>query len=227
MIPTLNPVPAFDPVPACDPLPADPALGRLGPALARFPLHAVHLVHVEQAGSLQDGIELVDRSVDGGTGAFVVESQIDDVPALAVLAVLLHLEPIAAVGTAAQPGWAERLVAVRDRLPALLPYAGDPVALLAASGDGGLARLTGLLAQAAVRRTPVLLGGSTPVVAAALLADRLAPGAAGWWIAAEAPSSPAATAGLDRLGLDPLLDLRVAGRGGELALALLRAAAGA
>lgn len=220
-------IPTFDPVTAPSPVDADPALGRLGPPLARFPLHAVHLVHVDHGSSLQDGIDLVDRSVDGGTAGFVVESALDDVPALAVLAVLLHLEPIAAVGTAAQPRWAERLVAVRDRLPALREHATDPGGLLAASGDAGLAELTGLLAQAAVRRTPVLLGGSVPVVAAALLADRLAPGAAGWWIAAETPTGPAATAGLARLGLDPLLDLQVTGRGAQLALAVLRAAAGA
>ena len=217
----------FDPVPPPGPVQLDPLLGRLGEALARFPLHAVQVVLVVGDGSLLEGVELVDRSVDGGTGAFVIESQGEDVAALAVLAALLNLEPIAAVGTAAQPRWAERLVAVRELLPLLRPHAVDPGGLLTATKDDGLAQLTGLLAQAAVRRTPVLLDGSTPVVAAALLADRLAPGAAGWWIAAEAPTSPAAALGLARLGLDPLLDLRVAERGAQLTLAVLRAAAGA
>ena len=220
-------IPAFDPVPLPAPGPVDPRLGRLGPALARFPLQSVQLVHMTGDGSLQEGVKLVDSFVDGGASAFVVESGLDDVPALAVLAALLNLEPIAAVGTATQPRWAERLVAVRELLPTLRPHATDPDELLTATKDSALAQLTGMLAQAAVRRTPVLLDGSAPVVAAALLADRLAPGAAGWWIAAETPTSPAAAAGLARLGLDPLLDLQVAGRGAQLTLAVLRAAAGA
>lgn len=218
---------SFAPVTAPEPGSVDPMLGRLGPALALLPLQAVHLVTVETGGGLLEGIELVDRSVDGGAAAFAVESLLDDVPALAVLAALLNLEPIAALGTASQPRWAERLVALRALLPALRAHVQDPAGLLDAAGDGALAALTGVLAQAAVRRTPVLFGGSPSMVAAAVLADRLAPGAAAWWLAAEAPLFPAATMGLAHLGLEPLLDLRVARRGVPLALAVLRAAAGA
>ena len=44
--------------------------------------------------------------------------------------------------------------------------------------------LTGFLPQAAVRRTPVLLDGLV-AVAAALVADELAPGARDWWLLAQ------------------------------------------
>lgn len=218
---------SFAPVTAPEPVTVDPMFGRLGPALALLPVQSVHLVTVETGGGLLEGIELVDRSVDGGAAAFAVESVLDDIPALAVLAVLLNLEPIAALGTASQPRWAERLVALRALLPSLRAHVQDPAALLEAAGDSALTTLTGVLAQAAVRRTPVLFGGSPSVVAAAVLADRLAPGSAAWWLAAEAPIFPAATTGLAHLGLAPLLDLRVARRGVPLALAVIRAAGGA
>ncbi len=210
---------------------ADPALGRLGPVLARFPLHAVHLVSAGTGQGVEEGALLVDRSVDGGTAAFVAEVAvadgpgIADGPAIAILAALLDLEPVAAVGTASRPGWADRVRSVRDLLRTVRPHVGDPEAMLGAAGDGAVAQLTGVLAQAAVRRTPVLLDASASVVAAALLAERLAPGAAAWWIAAAAPASPAARAGLTELGLEPLLDLGVERAGAQLALALLQAAA--
>jgi nicotinate-nucleotide--dimethylbenzimidazole phosphoribosyltransferase len=93
----------------------------------------------------------------------------------------------------------------------------------------GGARLTvvaGLLAQAAVRRTPVLLDG-TSVAAAALAASRLAPGANGWWLAAGRLPEPAAAMVFVELGLEPLLDVGVRvgdGSGALLALPLLHAA---
>ena len=223
-----DPPHSFEVVDEPGPVSVDLRLGRLGPALARFPLHAVHQLQVTDDPTvptgLPAGIALVDRAVDGGAAAFTVEALLDDVPALAVLAVVLNLEPITALGTAPHPQWTERLVAVRSLLPALRPQVADPAALLVAAASDGLAQLVGVLAQAAVRRTPVLLAGSAPVVAAAVLANRLAPGAAAWWIAAETTATPASTAGLNLLALEPLLDLRVADRGVHLALAVLRAA---
>lgn len=221
------------PVPAP---PADPALGRLGPVLARFPLSAVRTLTVESGspteptgsaceGALERGAQRVDQMVDEGATSLVVEARSGHRRALAVLAALLDLEPIAAVGTAVDPHWAARMVAVRDLLPSLRPHARDPVLLLAAASDPALAELAGILAQAAVRRTPVLLDVTAPVAAAALLADLLAPSAAQWWLAATTPVAPAAVAALARLDLAPLLDLGVTRRGGALALALLRAAA--
>ena len=55
--------------------------------------------------------------------------------------------------------------------------------------------MAGFLAQAAVRRTPVLLDGVV-VTAAALVAERLAPGARQWWQAGHRSTEPAHTLAL-------------------------------
>ena len=105
--------------------------------------------------------------------------------------------------------------------------AGDPVALLAALGGAGLAAHAGFLAAAARLRTPVLLDGVISV-ACALVADRLAPGAAAWFAAGHRSPEPAQWLALDALGLQPLLDLGMRlgeGSGAVAAVPLLRAAA--
>ncbi|MCL6537665.1 MAG: nicotinate-nucleotide--dimethylbenzimidazole phosphoribosyltransferase [Acidothermus sp.] len=103
----------------------------------------------------------------------------------------------------------------------------DPIAVLTAVGGADIAAIAGFLAQAAVRRTAVVLDGVV-VSAAALLADRLAPGARRWWIAGHRSPEPAQGLALRQLGLSPLLDLGLRlgeGTGALLAVPLLRAAA--
>ncbi len=111
-------------------------------------------------------------------------------PGLVVLAALLDLEPVQAVGTATGPSWAGQVTGVRDGLRTARLHLADPEQLLTALGSAPLAVLTGVLAQAAVRRTPVVLDGSAVTAAAAVLADRLAPGAARWSLAGQVPPSP-------------------------------------
>jgi nicotinate-nucleotide--dimethylbenzimidazole phosphoribosyltransferase len=87
--------------------------------------------------------------------------------------------------------------------------------------------ITGLLVQAAVRRTPVLLDGLAPC-SCALLAAQLAPDAVRWWLAATRSPEPAQRLALQGLQLTPLLDLQLRlgeGSGALLALPLLGAAA--
>jgi len=65
------------------------------------------------------------------------------------------------------------------------------------------------------------------VTAAALVAERLAPGARRWWQAGHLSTEPGHPLALADLGLDPILDLRMRlgeGTGATAALALLRAA---
>ena len=64
--------------------------------------------------------------------------------------------------------------------------------------------------------------------AAALVAERLRPGAAAWWLAGHRSPEPAHTAALAALGLEPLLDLGLRlgeGTGALLAVPLLQCAA--
>jgi nicotinate-nucleotide--dimethylbenzimidazole phosphoribosyltransferase len=86
--------------------------------------------------------------------------------------------------------------------------------------------MVGFVTQAAVRRTPVLLDGVV-VTAAALVADRLAPGARQWWQAGHRSTEPAHTLALQRLALEPIVDLGMRlgeGTGAAVALPVLRAA---
>ena len=65
-------------------------------------------------------------------------------------------------------------------------------------------------------------------VAAAVLADRLAPGASAWFAAGHRSTEPAQSLALDKLGLEPILDLGLRlgeGSGAVAAVPLVRSAA--
>ena len=103
----------------------------------------------------------------------------------------------------------------------------DLLALMQAVSGADIAAMAGFLAQAAVRRTPVLLDGLISG-AAALLAQRLAPGAAAWWAAGHRSVEPAHGFALETLGLSPLLDLGLRlgeGSGALVAVPIVSAAA--
>lgn len=210
---------------------APPELGRLGPALVwlataqgawppRVPSAARRLV--VDGGSLEQGLAAADELADAGCDLLVVGSAGDPVPGLVVLAALLDLEPVLAVGTGGGTDWAAQTVGVRDGLRAARMHVGDPAGLLRVAGSPALAHVTGLLAQSAVRRTPVVLDGAPGTAAAAMVAERLAVHAPSWWLAGQVPPSPAARKGLEDIGLPGLLDLGLAvPQGAELAESLL------
>lgn len=212
-----------------------PHAGRLEPALQRLagwqgvwpPRRptAPASVRLEVAGGLEGGRERADDLVDRGADLLVLHGSEDPLDGLVVVAALLDLEPVRAVGTAPGVDWVRQTVAVRDGLRAARPLRADPVALLDALDAGAVAVGAGLLAQAATRRTPVVLDGSTAVAAAALCASRLAPGAATWWLAGTSPAAPAAVEAHRELQLSPVLDLRLPGpAGASIALSVLEQA---
>lgn len=213
------------------------SLGRLAPALTwlgavqgAWPPHAPTAVRrvspstdVDPAGAaaLARGVALADALADDGADLVLLSCPGDQVPGIVAAAAVLDLEPVQAVGTATGADWTALTVGVRNGLRQARPHLGDAEAL---AGDGPLAEATGLLAQCAVRRTPVVLDGTPLACAAALLAERLAPGASAWWLAGQAPPAPAAAAALWDLGRTPLLDLGLAlPLGAELALTVLLA----
>ena len=214
---------------------ADHALGRLGTALVWLagaqgawppvvPSVARRVV-VSEGGSQDEGRRQADELADAGCDLLVVGAAGDPVPGLVVLAALLDLEPVQAVGTVAGPDWAALTTGVRDGLRTARMHVGDPEGLLRAVGSGPLSHLAGLLAQSAVRRTPAVLDGSAVTAAAAVVADRIAPGAAAWWLAGQVPPVPAARRGLADLGMTGLLDLGLAlPEGAELARSVLEQA---
>jgi nicotinate-nucleotide--dimethylbenzimidazole phosphoribosyltransferase len=103
----------------------------------------------------------------------------------------------------------------------------DPVDALAALGSADIAASAGYMAGAAAAGVPVLLDGLISV-AAAVMADQLAPGAATWFVAGHRSTEPAQSIALDKLGLVPLLDLGMRlgeGSGAVAAVPLVRSAA--
>lgn len=103
----------------------------------------------------------------------------------------------------------------------------DPMETLAALGSADLAAAAAFMAAAAEAGVPVLLDGVISV-AAAVMADRLAPGAAAWFAAGHRSTEQAQSLALDKLGLEPILDLDMRlgeGSGAVAAVPLVRSAA--
>lgn len=104
----------------------------------------------------------------------------------------------------------------------------DPFETLVGLGSADLAATTGYLLAAAQDGVPVLLDGLM-AVACALTADRMETGAAAWFAAGHLSSEPAQALALAKMGLTPLLDLRMRlgeGSGAVTAVPLLRSAVG-
>ena len=118
----------------------------------------------------------------------------------------------------------------RDVVAAALARAGDrledPVETLTAVGSADLAATVGYLVAAARAGVPVLLDGLMSV-ACALTAERLAPGASAWFAAGHRSTEPAQSLALEKLGLEPVLDLGLRlgeGSGAVAAVPVLRSA---
>src|SRR5882757_8720740 len=169
------------------------------------------LTEEETEKAIAAGRLIADEEIDGGADLLVAGDMGigNTTPAGVLVAALTGAEPVAVVGRGTgidDQAWMRKATAVRDALRRARKVSGDPVALLRTSAGADLAAMAGFLAQAAVRRTPVVLDGMV-VTAAAAVAERLAPGAKEWWVAGHRSVEPAHTLVLDHLGLRPLLEL--------------------
>ena len=188
----------------------------------------------ETVAAIEAGRRIADEEVDAGADLLIAGDMGigNTTPATTLIAALADAEPVAVVGRGTgidDGGWARKTAAVRDALYRARHSATDPVALLRICGGADLAAIAGFCAQAALRRTPLLLDGLV-VTAAALIAERLAPGARLWWQAGHRSTEPAHAVALDRLGLDPIVDMRMRlgeGTGATVALPVVRAAVAA
>ncbi|MCW1958267.1 MAG: nicotinate-nucleotide--dimethylbenzimidazole phosphoribosyltransferase [Mycobacterium sp.] len=187
---------------------------------------------VEEAlAAIEAGRRIADEEVDTGADLLIAgDMGIGNTTAATTLvAAVTATEPVLAVGRGTgidDAAWSRKTAAVRDALYRSRAMHSDPVGLLAACGGADLAATAGFCAQAAVRRTPVLLDGLV-VTAAALLAEQLAPGARLWWQAGHRSPEPAHSLALNHLRLEPILDLGLRlgeGTGAALALPVVRAA---
>ncbi|MFI5781627.1 nicotinate-nucleotide--dimethylbenzimidazole phosphoribosyltransferase [Nocardia sp. NPDC051570] len=184
--------------------------------------------------ALAAGRAIADEEIDGGADLLIAGDMGigNTTPATVLIASLTDTEPVLAVGRGTgvdDAGWMRKTAAVRDAMWRARPHLKDPIALLRVAAGADLAAAAGYLAQAAARRTPVILDGVV-ITAAALLAEMLAPGAKDWWIPGHRSTEPAHQMALTKLGLQPLLDLDMRlgeGSGALTALPILRAAVAA
>ncbi len=189
------------------------------------------LTPTEVTDAIETGRRIADEEVDAGADLLIAgDMGIGNTTAASTLvAALTDTEPVEIVGRGTgidDAGWARKTAAIRDALYRTRRLSADPIALLRICGGADLAAMTGFCAQAALRRTPVLLDGAV-VTAAALAAERLAPGARQWWQAGHRSTEPAHTLALRHLELEPIVELGMRlgeGSGALVALPVLRAA---
>jgi nicotinate-nucleotide--dimethylbenzimidazole phosphoribosyltransferase len=182
----------------------------------------------EVRAAIAAGKAIADEEVDSGADLLVAGDMGigNTTPASVLIAALTGNEPVAVVGRGTgidDRGWMRKAAAIRDALRRARPVSAEPVALLRTTAGADIAAMTAFLAQAAVRRTPVILDGLI-AGAAALVAAELAPGASDWWVAGHRSAEPAHQFVLDQLDLKPLLemDMRLGeGSGAVAAIPLL------
>lgn len=181
--------------------------------------------------ALEIGRRVADQEVDSGAdlllpGALGVAGE---TVAAALAGTLTRTEPVAVVGVGygiSEQVWKQRVKVVRDAMFRARSDIDQPLEVLRKISSPDFAALVAFCAQAAVRRTPVLIDGPMATVAA-MFADRLAPGSRAWFGAAQTSTAPSQTTALRDLGLRPLLDLQFdlgAGTGALAALPLLQSA---
>jgi nicotinate-nucleotide--dimethylbenzimidazole phosphoribosyltransferase len=150
-------------------------------------------------------------------------------PAACLTALLAGIDPAAAVGRGA--GVDDAALATKHRVVASAVARAraiaDPRAAIAAVAGLEIVAMAGFFAAGAAGGATLLLDGYV-ATAAALVAERLAPGTATRMIAAHRSAEPGHAAALAALGLEPVLDwgMRLGeGSGALVALPLLDAAA--
>ncbi len=216
----------------CDPTAATALVSR---HKVRRGSGAIHLqdalTDAEVGQALSAGVTIADEEIDRGADLLVAGDMGigNTTPAAVLVAALTGTEPVAVVGRGTgidDAGWMRKTAAIRDALRRARPVVGDPVALVRTVGGADIAAMATFLAQAALRRTPVILDGVV-VGAAAMLAEELAPGARRWWVAGHRSVEPAHTLALDHLELAPILELEMRlgeGSGAVAALPLVQMA---
>nr|MBA2528526.1 nicotinate-nucleotide--dimethylbenzimidazole phosphoribosyltransferase [Euzebyales bacterium] len=122
---------------------------------------------------------------------------------------------------------AHKIAVVSRALQLHRPDPDDPLGVLAAVGGLEHAALVGVILSGAADGLPVVLDGVS-ADAAALVAASLCPDAVGYLVAGHRSTEPGATAALDHLRLEPVVDLGLRlgeGTGGLLAVPIVTAAA--
>lgn len=199
----------------------------------------IHLTDALTPGQVEQALEVgrvVARQEVAAGAQLLIPGDLgigNTTPAAALVAALLDVPAAEVVGRGSgvdDATVAHKIDVVQsalDRAGARAPDDADALTMLTRLGGADLAATVGFLAEAAAARAPVLLDGVV-AAACALVAERLAPGAAAWFAAGHRSPEPAQQRALDALGLGPLLDLGMRlgeGSGAVAAVPLLRGAA--
>jgi nicotinate-nucleotide--dimethylbenzimidazole phosphoribosyltransferase len=190
-----------------------------GPAMTRAQATAALEAGIAVAGELAgDGVDLIGLG-DMGIGNTTAAS------ALTCAFTGLDPQEVTGRGTGVDDaGWARKVAAIRRALAVNAP--GDPLDTAANLGGFEILGLAGVVLGAAAARLPVVVDGFI-TAAAALVAARLAPAAAGYLIASHRSVEVGHRALLAALGTKPLLDLELRlgeGSGAALAMPLVESA---
>ncbi|RIJ77125.1 nicotinate-nucleotide--dimethylbenzimidazole phosphoribosyltransferase [Nakamurella silvestris] len=180
------------------------------------------LSHEEYERAAAVGSALADAEVDAGADLLIpaLAGSGHEVPVTLLAAAITGMEPVDAVGFAAEvdpAAWSELVAAVRDGLFRARRDGGDTTSLLRIGGGADLTALTTFCAQAAVRRTPVILDGVAALVAG-VLANRFAPGANEYFVAAQESTSRLGRRLQELLGLTSVTALEVTAENGAAAV---------
>lgn len=120
--------------------------------------------------------------------------------------------------------WQHKVDVVQQSLDRLGDRAHDPFETLKGLSSADLTASTAYMVAAAEAGVPVLLDGLMSV-ACALTAERIAPGASAWFVAGHRSTEPGQSLALEKLGIEPLLDLGMRlgeGSGAVAAVPVLR-----
>ena len=189
------------------------------------------MTEAELVAAINVGKRIADEEVDNGADLLMAgDLGIGNTsPSAVIIGLLTGQEPVVVTGRGSgvnDEGWKRKVAVVRDAMFRARKDKGDVLTLMRKVTSPELAAMAAFLAQSAVRRTPIVLDGVV-VTAAALLAERLAPGARAWMQAGHRSAEPAHTFALESLKLEPLLDLGLRlgeGSGAAAAFPLVRMA---
>ncbi|MFC0081403.1 nicotinate-nucleotide--dimethylbenzimidazole phosphoribosyltransferase [Aciditerrimonas ferrireducens] len=185
----------------------------------------------EATAALDVGAALASRLAEAGAACLLTGDMGigNTTPSACLVAALTGLpaERVTGRGTGVDDERLARKQAVVAEAVRRLPADASALEVLASVGGLEIAALAGYVVGAAAARRPVLLDGVI-AVAAALVAVALAPACRDYLVAGHRSVEPGAGAGLEHLGLTPLIDLDLRlgeGSGACLALPVLDAAA--
>ncbi|HIW96626.1 MAG TPA: nicotinate-nucleotide--dimethylbenzimidazole phosphoribosyltransferase [Candidatus Corynebacterium gallistercoris] len=180
---------------------------------------------------LAKGMRIADEQADSGVDLLLLGDSGRGMTtiAAAVIGTICSIEPVKVIGWGSgigDEGWKAKCEVLRDAMYRVRDDRAVAARVLRRCGSAELVVMAGVLAQAAVRRTPVVFDG-IGAAAAAVCAQMLAPGASAWWRAAGVAKEPGHRPALKALGLEPVLDVGIGtgqGLGAVLTVPLLRLA---